>query len=104
MNGKHGREFFLIETFIPSLIYNVYDTVEKRGGTKMKNQDLSLIDYSEVEQGKDFDYPDSAEGIPIFDGSFLSWGKPEDVIRDKKIASRKRISLLARIRCFLHRG
>ena len=94
---------FLMQKFIYSSPYFIC-TVKKRGGTKMKKQDYSLTDYSEVEQGKEFEYPESAEGIPIFEGSFISWGKPEEVIRDKKIASRDRISLWARLRCFIHRG
>lgn len=68
----------------------------------MKEKDLSLMDYSEVEEGKEFDYPSvGVSGIPIFPGSFLSWGKPEELIRDMKIAARKDICLRAKIRLFL---
>ena len=51
----------------------------------MQKKDTSLLEYSEVERGKEFEYPDSISGIPIFDGSFLSWGKPEDIIRNGKV-------------------
>ena len=70
----------------------------------MQKKDTSLLEYSEVERGKEFEYPDSISGIPIFDGSFLSWGKPEDIIRNGKVATRKNVGLLVRIRCFFHRG
>ena len=69
-----------------------------------KKTDLSLLDYSEAENGKEFDYPESAGAVPIFKGSFLTWGKPDEVIYDKKIASRKKISLIVRLRCCLHQG
>lgn len=68
----------------------------------MGKKDLSLMDYSEAEEGKEFDYPDNGVlDIPIFKGSFLSWGKPEEVIRDMRIAARKNVSLRAKIRLFL---
>jgi len=64
-------------------------------------EDLSLVDYSKVEAGKEFDYPNGGVGgVPIFEGSFLSWGKPEEVIRNAKVAERNGISLLVRIRLF----
>ena len=64
-------------------------------------EDLSLVDYSKAEAGKEFDYPSGGVlGIPVFEGSFLSWGKPEETIRNMKIAERKNISLRVKIRLF----